>query len=274
MSRSLMSALSRSALSRSALSRSALSRSALALALLGAACSRLPDDELLEGKACESDADCVGSYRCDTSLNVCVRGPAAPGDGSGVAGSDGSSGSSGEAGGSGTGGSGGTSGGVGGGAPDDPNGSPSGGSGGSTGDPSNAGGGCDESCTGDRACLGDVCAARWLPIAASPAELVARTKPAFAVGNGKLFIWGGADAAGVDSNSGAIYDLAQDRWEPVPITETTPTARTLANAAWTGSGWLVWGGRLNAGDGEYRNGAIYDPATGVWTTLPTAGSAR
>jgi len=233
------------------------------LGVLAVGCGRLSEDELLEGKSCASDSDCVGGYVCDRAANLCVRGVAVPGENilTGAAGSDSTDGS----GGSGSTGAGGTDG-----IPE-----------GSGGDSGSAGAStwsapdvCEDTCTGDRLCLGSQCVPRWLPIAAAPTELGARSKPAFAVGNGKLFVWGGVDGAGVDLSSGAIYDLAQDRWELTTITAETPSPRTLANVAWTGAGFLVWGGRLNSGESDYRSGAVYDPATGVWTPMPTAGNPR
>ncbi|MEY2936193.1 MAG: hypothetical protein RL033_6942, partial [Pseudomonadota bacterium] len=242
---------------------------AASLATLLAGCARLSDDELLQGKACASSADCLGGYVCEASSNVCVRGVAGDGDVTGVAGASAGIGAGG-AGGEGTGGADGTSrGGAGG---DEQ--LAAGGTGGESASGGSDGNPCEPSCSTLLACSGPNCGASWLPLAAAPVELTARAKPAFAVGNGKLFIWGGVDATGADLNSGAIYDVALDTWQLTTITADTPSPRTLANAAWTGAGVVVWGGRLNSGASDYRSGAVYDPTTGVWTSMPTAGNPR
>jgi hypothetical protein len=237
------------------------------IGLLGAAlwlangCNRASEEELLAGKACSSSDDCLSGFACDASAGVCVR----PGyvltsnpdenpqtgdnsAGSAAGGSSATGGAEAGEGGSGS-GAGGSPGAGGDDAPD-------------AGQPH-----------ADLAQDGDT-GGTWRAISAAPPGFVARQKAAYAVAGDKLLIWGGVDASGVDLSTGAIYDLASDTWQLTPITANTPSGRVLAHAAWTGSEFLVWGGRLNSGATEYKNGALYDPATQTWTAIANAGTAR
>ncbi len=72
-----------------------------------------------------------------------------------------------------------------------------------------------------------------------------------------LIIWSGDDSAtGQVVADGARYDLAQDRWLPLPQ-EGAPSARAWAAVVWTGRGMLVWGGGTT--DTQPTDGAIYYP---------------
>jgi N-acetylneuraminic acid mutarotase len=103
---------------------------------------------------------------------------------------------------------------------------------------------------------------------------VAREKAAYAVAGDKVLIWGGIDGSGVHLSTGAIYDLSEDSWQLTSVTAGTPSGRVLANAAWTGSQFLVWGGRLNNGSSEFKDGALYDPQTQEWTSTANQMTAR
>ena len=103
---------------------------------------------------------------------------------------------------------------------------------------------------------------------------MAREKAAYAVAGNQVLIWGGVDASGVNLSTGALYDASKDTWELTPITADTPSGRVLASAAWTGSHFLVWGGRTNSGASEYKTGALYDPTSHVWTAIADGPTAR
>ncbi len=111
-------------------------------------------------------------------------------------------------------------------------------------------------------------------MSAPPALFAARSKAAYATMGGKLFIWGGKDQAGTHLRSGAIYDPQTDAWTLTSVATSTPSARVLASAAWTGSRVIVWGGRLDSGADDYKNGASYDPGNDTWTTISEANDAR
>lgn len=269
----------------------------------GDACSRASDEELLAGKACSSHADCIGGYVCDATAGVCVR----PGtvltadpddahllqtDAAGAAGADpggagassgGSSGApsggasgaaggagAGESGAGGTGASGGTDSGSAGNAGTDSGGAA--GDGGDTSPDAGPSGGSDAGPSyAPDAAAGP---APWIAIAPPPLGFVARQKAAYAVAGTKVLIWGGVDSLGLDLSTGAIYDLATNTWQLTAVNASTPSGRVLANAAWTGSQFLVWGGRLNSSATDYKNGALYDPQTQTWTPTASPTTAR
>jgi len=223
---------------------------------LASACSRTSEYELLAGKACASSADCIGGYVCDAAASVCVRpGYALTSDEIG----DDPLGSGGDAA-TNTGGAGASSGGAGGTA------GSAGASGGTAGDGAPDAGGTGSSDAGSPA--------SWRVISAPPLGFVARQKAAYAVAGDKVFIWGGVDALGLDLSTGAIYDLTHDTWQLTSVTGSTPLGRVLANAAWTGSQFLVWGGRTDLGNSEYKDGALYDPQTQTWTPTANLQTAR
>ena len=275
----------------------------------GVACSRASDQELLEGKACLTNADCVQGYVCSPSQQLCVLaaslgasgGADASGGGTATGGSPtaatggasvggtsamltggATSGGNLATGGATTGSGGGiTAGGSGG--VSATGGSASGGvsntGGASTGGASTGGSGgapnvCAPTCATGRACVAGKCASGWITMSAPPALFVARSKAAYATMGGKLFIWGGKDQAGTHLRSGAIYDPQTDEWTLTSVATNTPSARVLASAAWTGSRVIVWGGRLDSGADDYKNGASYDPVNDTWTTISEANDAR
>jgi hypothetical protein len=266
----------------------------------GDACSRASDEELLAGKACSASADCIGGYVCDATAGVCVRpgyvltsdpddthqigddpvgsagaAGAEPGgagaSAGGAAGSAGASGAGGAAASSGASGNGGTdAGGSAGNGGTDAGGSA--GSGSAAAPDAGAAGGPDAGLTAapDAAST----PASWIAISSPPLGFAARQKAAYAVAGDKVLIWGGVDSSGLDLSTGAIYDLSSNTWQLTSVTANTPSGRVLANAAWTGSQFLVWGGRLDSGASEYKNGALYDPQTQTWTPTANLTTAR
>ncbi len=92
-------------------------------------------------------------------------------------------------------------------------------------------------------------------------------------GLGKLFVWGGANAAGAGLDTGAIYDVATNTWTPVAKDANTPSPRVLASAVWTGTRVFVWGGGSSVTSAvDYADGAMYDPTAQSWTPVQTAGA--
>jgi hypothetical protein len=257
-------------------------------------CGRASEQELLAGKSCSSGADCIRGYVCDSVASVCVRSGYVltsdpdethdiaedPQGSAGAAGADsGSAGASsgpggasgGEAGASSGGSSAGTSG-AGGAEIAGAGGTDVGGAGGNDGeDPPDAGGSDAGVTYTPDAAAGPP---SWVPISPPPAGFAARQKAAYAVAGDKVLIWGGVDGSGVELSTGAIYDATNDTWQLTSITGATPPARVLANAAWTGSTFLVWGGRTNSGSSEYHTGALYEPGTQTWTPTANQATAR
>lgn len=68
-----------------------------------------------------------------------------------------------------------------------------------------------------------------------------------------IFIWGGfTDSGSTTTNTGGIYSSKTLNWKATTLTNA-PTARAYAQAVWTGSKVIVWGGSL------YNDGKIYAP---------------
>ncbi|MFL6714021.1 MAG: Ig-like domain-containing protein, partial [Sulfurifustis sp.] len=79
----------------------------------------------------------------------------------------------------------------------------------------------------------------------------------------KMIVWGGADAGGTPTITGAVYNPGTspgtDTWTALPTTMTGGSAlvaRRLHTAVWTGSKMIVWGG-LATGNTPTNTGAIY-----------------
>ena len=82
----------------------------------------------------------------------------------------------------------------------------------------------------------------------------------------ELIIWGGR-RVGQEFNDGARYDPATDTWTSMS-TINAPEARNQHRAIWDGKRMIVWGGRTDTASSWLKDGAIYDPATDVWSPLP------
>jgi N-acetylneuraminic acid mutarotase len=66
------------------------------------------------------------------------------------------------------------------------------------------------------------------------------------------------------------YNPSTDSWTATPTGGTTPVARYLHTAAWTGAEMIVWGG--NNGTSFLSSGARFNPSTGSWTPTATTGA--
>jgi Kelch motif len=86
-----------------------------------------------------------------------------------------------------------------------------------------------------------------------------------------LLVWGGYVYTGLSDESprsdGLAFDARSREWEPM---SPSPLMRRLDPAsAWTGEELLVWGG-WDGRNQFYDDGAVYDPATTQWRSLPQA----
>lgn len=137
-------------------------------------------------------------------------------------------------------------------------------------DPQNCGG-CGVTCGAGRSCALGACTPAWAPVTASGAPSPRSHAASAALsGVGKLFVWGGLDAAGAELDSGAVYDVATDSWSALPNDTMTPTARSQASAVFCGDRVMVWGGQI--GSGVLATGALYDPVQKAWGPVSTAGA--
>jgi hypothetical protein len=86
-----------------------------------------------------------------------------------------------------------------------------------------------------------------------------------------MFVWGGVVAGNPETNTGALYDPANDQWTAVS-TVNAPAARWNHKVVWTGSEIFVWGGSL--GDAALKSGGLYDPDTDSWSSVSTVNAPR
>jgi hypothetical protein len=79
-----------------------------------------------------------------------------------------------------------------------------------------------------------------------------------------MIVWGGLTsiAPQTRTNTGALYDPATDTWAPTSTGAGVPSARSDAQAVWTGSQMIVWGGY--DGTAAVQSGGRYDVATDTW----------
>ena len=131
---------------------------------------------------------------------------------------------------------------------------------------------CGNACGRGRTCQTGVCDPAWVSLPAPPSALVARERPAQTAMAGKVFIWGGADAAGTALASGASYDPSNNRWTNLPTDANTPSARVNASALWTGTEVIVWGGGDPDAQTDYADGARYNPTLNEWQPLAGSGA--
>jgi N-acetylneuraminic acid mutarotase len=89
----------------------------------------------------------------------------------------------------------------------------------------------------------------------------------------QLIVWGGNTSGAVFNNDGERYTPATGAWSDINAVGAPPE-RYSHSAVWTGSELIIWGGRTDEliPVGLSNAGARWNPATGVWTRLPTAGA--
>ena len=82
----------------------------------------------------------------------------------------------------------------------------------------------------------------WEPLGTTGEPLPRRAHAAFWTG-GRMIVWGGTtSAAGVRTDTGAVYDPAAATWSSTS-TQLVPPPRFELTATWTGGGMIVWGGK-------------------------------
>jgi uncharacterized repeat protein (TIGR02543 family) len=88
----------------------------------------------------------------------------------------------------------------------------------------------------------------------------------------KMIVFGGEGPPSVNTVSdGGIYDPATNTWTTLAAS-TTAGSRAAHAAVWTGSEMIVYGGHTGSSLAATSGGARYNPATGVWTALPTTAA--
>ena len=114
----------------------------------------------------------------------------------------------------------------------------------------------------------------WRAIAPLPAPVSWGSGPPRAIWIGRELVV--ADQYGnslnpVGSEVLLAYDPTADHWRRLPPSGLSP--RTRSTLAWTGSRLIVWGGQGTPdanGNVAFTDGAMLDPSSGRWTTIPDA----
>lgn len=111
----------------------------------------------------------------------------------------------------------------------------------------------------------------WAPLA--PPPISPRHGHSAVFLQGRMVVWGGAEAGGTALGDGAVYDPGTDTWAPLAMPPLAP--RLGHRAVATTDQMLVWGGSSEAAEGGqyFADGALYRPATGEWRAMPPAPAA-
>ncbi|NUQ34846.1 MAG: hypothetical protein HUU29_07895 [Planctomycetaceae bacterium] len=104
----------------------------------------------------------------------------------------------------------------------------------------------------------------------------------------RMIVWGGATWSAVKGDGGVYniaaeaadpntYEMIDEAWKHVPSAGCPLAARMYHVAVWTGdtgnpatsNKMIIWGGasNLSSSNSYFADGALYDPATGVWTMI-------
>jgi len=103
----------------------------------------------------------------------------------------------------------------------------------------------------------------WTTIPTSP--LAPRSGHAAAWTGTEMIVWGGGDSSKVFAD-GARY--SGSNWTLLPAAPIA--ARSSHVLFWTGSRIVIWGGRDAAGT-LLDDGALFDPTSNTWSTVPASG---
>ena len=116
----------------------------------------------------------------------------------------------------------------------------------------------------------------WTAMPAPPANFNGREGASYVWTGSKLIVWGGYgynpdSSANEYLYDGSIYDPSANSW--TSMGGTPPFARAWASGVWTGTNFIVWGGRYGAGSNDYyTDGRKYNLSTGIWTAISDAGA--
>ncbi len=126
----------------------------------------------------------------------------------------------------------------------------------------------------------NVASNRWFPVSTINAPR-RRTQHAAVWTGTEMIIFGGYDRTNLFNpswlNSAARYQPATDTWQAIS-NNLIIFPRAGSSAVWTGTEMLVWGGYQHSGGffptfSFFNSGYRFNPATGLWATLPASGLA-
>jgi len=119
----------------------------------------------------------------------------------------------------------------------------------------------------------------WTSIAAT-GSIAARQQATATAVSGQLIVWGGALRS--EFNTGLKFHKNGGRLTPAtstwtPLANGSPAPRAGHSMIWTGTELLIWGGTMSTNtnigfDPTFDDGARFNPATGVWTPLPSTNA--
>jgi hypothetical protein len=110
----------------------------------------------------------------------------------------------------------------------------------------------------------------WTPLSTTGAPIARYAHSAVWTGT-EMIVWGGGTFTGA-LRDGGRYNPTTNTWSPLSTT-TAPSTRNMHTAVWTGTEMIVWGGYNTAvTNGYLSDGARFNPATNVWTTLSSSGA--
>jgi len=118
---------------------------------------------------------------------------------------------------------------------------------------------------------------RWTSF--PPGPLSARTQEAAVWTGSDFLIWGGQSVSGQTGcpcstnmlGNGALFDPRTGKWTAIAKSPLTP--RDGVASVWTGHVALMWGGQTEdtaSNPVDSNGGAVFDPSTGRWSSIPTA----
>jgi N-acetylneuraminic acid mutarotase len=113
----------------------------------------------------------------------------------------------------------------------------------------------------------------WLPTSTGANVPSARTNHVAAWTGTEMIVWSGSTGGSATTNSGGRYSPSTDSWLPTGLGANLPDPRCNAQAVWTGSKMMVWGGQVGPPDGGnpgMNTGGIYDPVADSWTAISTS----
>ena len=98
---------------------------------------------------------------------------------------------------------------------------------------------------------------------------------AVALADNSVVVWGGMDLANnnTEVSKGAVLSLSTKTWKPMSDVGA-PSPRQRAQAVWSGSTVIVWGGLRVSGGGVtvLTDGGRYNPIADVWSPIGSTGA--